>query len=137
MNLDPELGQALSVLLHVRTAARAVTGVRSLGSPLASLPVRDRGPRAVQLVVSESATAAVRFINLPPSALVDVLTPDGTQVRALPAGPGGAAEWDLLTARGTPIVGGLYRARIQARDATGRALPPQLLYFGVVRQRVE
>jgi tetratricopeptide (TPR) repeat protein len=137
VHLDPELGQALSPLLEVRTAGMVVASVRSLGSPLPSLPVRDRGPRAVQLIVSESSIPRARFINLPPRALVDILTPDGTQVRALPAGTGGVAEWDFLTARGTPIAGGLYRARVQARDGTGRSLGPQLLYFGVVRQRVE
>jgi hypothetical protein len=43
-------------------------------------------------------------------------------------------SWDLLTATGSPITGGLYRARVQGRDASGRSVPPQLFYFGVVRQ---
>jgi hypothetical protein len=36
---------------------------------------------------------------------------------------------------GAPIAGGLYRAQITGRDPTGRPFRPQLVYFGVVRQR--
>lgn len=138
VRLDPSLAQALSPLLEIRTTGKVVTGVRSLGSPLASLPVRERGPRAVQLsIVTEGRGPAVRFLNVPPRGVVQILKPDGTLVRALPTGDGWALSWDLLTEAGNPIAGGLYRARVQGRDASGRPLSPQLFYFGVVRQRGE
>jgi tetratricopeptide (TPR) repeat protein len=138
VDLDPSLGQALSPLLEIRTKGKVVTGVGSLGSPLQSLLVRDRGPRAVQLsTTTETGGAGIRFFNVPPRAQVQILEPDGTLVRALPANNGLAREWDLLTETGTPIAGGLYRVRVQGRDASGRPFPPQLLYFGIVRQRVE
>ena len=137
-HLDPLLAQALSPLLEVRTQGKLVTGVRPLDSPLPSLLVRDRGPRAFRLTVETGATAVgVRFLNVPRGALVQILEPDGTLVRPLPAGDGFAVDWDLRADTGTPIAGGLYLARLQGRDASGRPLAPQLVYFGVVRQRVE
>jgi hypothetical protein len=42
-------------------------------------------------------------------------------------------SWNLLSTVGNPIAGGLYEARIQGRDPSGRALPPQVLRFAVVR----
>jgi hypothetical protein len=41
------------------------------------------------------------------------------------------------TEAGRPIVGGLYRARVQGRDASGHTIAPQLFYFGVVQPRAE
>lgn len=134
VHLNPLLAQALAPLLEVRTTGNLVTGVRSLGSPLQSLPVRARGPRAVQLTVTPGAPALV-FLNAPPRGFVQVLKPDGALVRALPTGDGGSLSWNLLTETGSPIAGGVYRARVQGRDASGRSLAPQLLYIGVVRQR--
>jgi tetratricopeptide (TPR) repeat protein len=138
VDLEPSYGQALSPLLEIRTTGTRVVGVRSLGSPLSSLPVRDRGPRAVQLTTTtESGAPGIRFFNVPPRALVQIVRPDGTLVRTLPSSASLALDWDLLTDRGAPIGGGLYEARVQARDASGRPLRGQLLYFGVVRQRSE
>jgi Tfp pilus assembly protein PilF len=138
VHLDPSLAQGLSPLLEIRTAGKVVTGARNLGSPLASLPVRDRGPSAVQLaVVTGAAGSGVQFLNVPARGLLQILEPDGTLVRELPTGSGTAMSWDLLTATGSPITGGLYRARVQGRDASGRPVAPQLFYFGVVRQRAD
>lgn len=138
IHLDPSFGQALSQLLEIHTTGKVVAGVRTLASPLASLPVRQRDPRAVQLTVrTEPGAVGVRFINPPPRGFVQILKPDGTPVRSLPTGDGRALDWDLLTDAGAPVAGGLYRVHVQGRDPSGRPLPPQLFYFGVVRQRVE
>ncbi len=136
VDLDPSLAQALSTLLEIRTAGKVVTGVRSLGSPLPSLPVRERRPGAVELTVATRGNGVV-FSNVPPHGAVQILKPDGTLVRALSAGEGPSLSWDLVAETGKPIGGGLYRARVQGREASGRPLPAQSLYFGVVRQRVE
>jgi Tfp pilus assembly protein PilF len=132
VHLDPSLAEALSPLLELRTTGDVVTGARSLGSPLASAPVRDRGPRALQLSVTTGAEPpGLRFINVPPGALVRILKPDGTIVRTLPQGDG--ARWDFLGETRKPVGGGLYRAWVQGRDASGRPTAPQFLYLGVVR----
>jgi hypothetical protein len=55
----------------------------------------------------------------------------------LPTGDGRALDWDLLTDAGAPVAGGLYRVHVQGRDPSGRPVAPQVLYFGVVRQRVD
>jgi Tfp pilus assembly protein PilF len=137
VQLDPSLAQALSELLEIRTTGKAVTGVRSLGSPLPSLPLRERGPGALELTVAAGGGPRVLFLNVPPHDMVRILKPDGTVVRALPTGAGTDQSWDLMTEAGNPIGGGVYRARVQGRDASGRPLPPRVLYFGIVRQRVE
>jgi tetratricopeptide (TPR) repeat protein len=137
VHLDPTLAQALSPLVEIRTTGKVVSGVRSLAAPLATLPVRQRDPRAVQLSITAEAAGAVRFLNVPARGLVQILKPNGTLVRALPTGDGIVLGWDLLTASGNPIAGGLYRVRVQGRDPSGRPVPPQLLYFGVVRHRIE
>jgi tetratricopeptide (TPR) repeat protein len=135
---DPLLAEALSRLLEIRTTGKVVSGVRGLGSPLATLPVRARNPRAVQMTLAtEAARPGVRFLNVPARGLVQIVKPNGTLVRALPTGEGWALSWDLLTETGNPIAGGLYRARVQGRDASGRPVAPQLLYFAVVRHRAE
>ena len=138
VHLDPSLAQAISPLFEVRTTGTVVTGVKSVGSPLASLPVRERDPRAVQLTVSTDAGApGLVFLNVPTRGIVQILKPDGTLVRALPTGDGNSLRWDLLSGPGHPIAGGLYRARVLGRGVSGRPLAPQLFYFGVVRQRAE
>jgi tetratricopeptide (TPR) repeat protein len=138
VHLDPQFAQALSPLFQIRTTGHAVTGVTSLGSPLTSLPVRERGPRAVQLSIASGAgSPALLFLNVPPRGLVQILKPDGTLVRTLAASEGWAVSWDLRTETGNPIGGGLYRARVLGRDVSGRPAPPQLLSFGVVRRRGE
>ena len=138
VHLDPQLAQALSPLLQITTTGNVVTGVSSLGSPLATLPVRTRGPRDVQLTIANGATGtSVRFLNVPARGFVRILKPDGSLIRMLSTGDGWALHWDLLSDTQNPIAGGLYRAQVLGRDAAGRPLPPQFLYFGVVRQRAE
>jgi Flp pilus assembly protein TadD len=138
VKLDPSLAEALSSLLEIRTRDSTVIGVRSLGSPLTSLPVRSRGPRAVRLTITgETETPGLVFINVPAGGLVQVLKPDGSLVRSLPAGNGSPVRWDLLTDNGAPVAGGLYRAMVLGRDASGRAAGSQAIYVGLVRQRVE
>ena len=133
VHLDPSLAEALSPLLEVRTAGSVVVAVRRLGSPLPSLPMRDRGSHAVQWAPAAGTAPAVEFLNVPPGAQVRILKPDGTLVRALPAAQGSAPRWNLLTQTGTPIAGGLYRAHVQQRDARGRPLAPRVIPLGIVR----
>src|SRR5205823_1188380 len=138
VDLDPSLAQALSPLIQVRTKGNLVTAVKSMGSPLASLPVRARGPGAVQLTIGpEASLPALFFLNVPAQGLVQISRPDGTLIRELPRAGGSTLRWDLLTGAGTPVGGGLYRASVQGRDPSGRPRAPQLLYIGVVRQRAE
>jgi Tfp pilus assembly protein PilF len=135
VHLDPALASALTSLFEVHTRENVVTNVRSLGSPLASLPVRDRGPRAIQLRATSDAAPGVQFVNLPSRGVVQIIKMDGTLLRDLPVDRSGTVFWDLHIDGERPVVGGLYRARVQGRDASGRTVPPQLLYFGIVRQR--
>jgi hypothetical protein len=135
VRLDPQFAQALSPLIEMRTTGNAVSGVRSAGSPVATLVLRERGPSAFQLSLADNS--GVAFLNVPPRGFVLIFKPDGTLICALPTGDGGALRWDLLSAPGRPLDGGLYRAQVQGRDALGRMLPAQPLYFGVVRLRVE
>ena len=134
VDLDPSIAEALSRLFEVRTAGTTVTGVRIMAAPLSTLPVRDRGPRAIQLAASDAGTG-VRFFNVPPRSLVQIQKPDGTLIRALGPVDGWSVEWGLTSEAGVPVAGGLYRAMVTGRDPTGRPFSPQLLYFGVVRQR--
>jgi hypothetical protein len=126
------LAAGLSTLLDVRATGSGITAVRALESPLPSLPIRDQGPRAVQLMVAQPGPG-VSFTNLPPRAVVQVMKPDGTLLRSIPSGDGGVLHWNLLTDVGRPIAGGLYRVQVQGRDVSGRPFTPQPLYFGVVR----
>ncbi len=135
VHLDPALAQALSPLLEITTRGKTIVAVRSTRSPLASLPARERGPRDVQMTVAtEAGVSAVRFLNIPPRAIVQILKPDGSLVRALPASDGSRSSWNLRTDDGNPIAGGLYRARVLARAMGGGALVPQLFYFGILRR---
>ena len=134
VDLDPSVAEALSRLFEVRTQGSAIANVRMLESPLSTLPVRDRGPRAIQLSTADAA-GGVRFFNVPPRSLVQIQRPDGTRIRLLTPVDGWSVDWNLTTDGGAPIPGGLYRAQITGRDPTGRPFAPQLLYFGVVRQR--
>ena len=136
VHLDPSVAQALSPLLAVRTSDRSVTSVRVLDSPLPSLPVRERTLRSVKVAVDSTAGArVVSFLNVPAKGYVQILRPDGSIVKAMTAGDGSSVRWDLLTDAGVPVAGGLFRVRILGRDASGRPIPPQLFYLGIVRQR--
>ena len=66
---------------------------------------------------------------------MQILTPDGTLVRALPTSGVATLHWNFLSSAGLPVPGGLYLVRVQGRDPTGRMLPPQQLYLGVVHHR--
>ena len=134
MPIDPTLALALTSLVEVVTNGSAVTSVAGLGSPLPSLPVRDRGPRAVQVAASSNPGArTLQFLNVPPRGLVRVLKPDGTVIRSMPTGDGFSLEWDLLSETRHPVGGGLYRAQVLGRDASGRATPAQMVSFAIVR----
>lgn len=136
VRLDPSLAEALAPLLQIRTIGSVVTGVRALGSPLETLPVRYRRPEAPQLRVSGRATEpGIEFVSLPPRALVRILEPDGTLVRVFPSQEGTSLAWDLLTDAGHPIAGGLYRVEVRGQEASGRLSAPQRFFFGVVRLR--
>ncbi len=135
VHLDPALAQALTSLFEMHTRENVVTNVRSLGSPLASLPVRERGPRAIQLKATNDAAPGVQFINVPSPGVVQIMKTDGTLLRDLPVDRSGTVFWDLRVEGERPVAGGLYRARVQGRDASGRTVPPQLFYFALVRQR--
>jgi hypothetical protein len=135
VRLDPMLAQALTPLIAVRAAGDAVTAVESLGTPLTSLPLRDRGPRAARTELASDGTAALVFLNVPPGGLVQLFTPDGTPVRTLRMGQGIALPWDLRTDAGRVISSGLYRVRVQGGAAAGRVNPPQTFFVGLVRAR--
>jgi tetratricopeptide (TPR) repeat protein len=136
VHLDPSLAEALSPLHEVRTRGDVVIGVRSLGSPITSLPVRARGPRAVRMrITGETESPGLVFSNVPPRGSVQILEYDGTPIRSLTPAEQSSLTWNLLTERGAPVAGGLYRAVVQGRDSSGRTLPAQSLSFGVVRQR--
>jgi Tfp pilus assembly protein PilF len=138
VHLDPSFAEALSPLLEVRATEQGVAGVRVLAPPLTTLPVRARDPHAVELTVARGAASPhVAFTNVPSKGLLQILAPDGTLVRRLPINGAGGLDWDLRTEAGLPIAGGLYRARVQGRDASGHSVAPQLFYFGVVRPRAE
>ena len=135
VELDPLVGQALSPLIEVHTRDSTVVGAQALASPLPSLPVRDRGPRAVQVSVESDASGpSLRIFNVPPRSLVQILEPDGSVVRTLPTTDAWALHWNLRTDAGMPISGGLYRVRVLGRDPTGRPFAPHQFYFGVVRR---
>ncbi|HET7188947.1 MAG TPA: tetratricopeptide repeat protein [Gemmatimonadaceae bacterium] len=134
VSLDPSLASALAPLIEIRTTGDAVSEVQGAESPLPTLPMRERGARAVQVGL-DTGTPGVSFSNLPSQALVQVLTPDGTLVRALPTSGAATLHWNLLSSAGVPISGGLYLVRVQGRDPSGRTLPPQQIYLGVVRRR--
>ncbi len=136
VRLDPTLAEALSPLLQIRTVGNTVTGARFMGSPLITLPVRDRGPAAPRLTIGRgNAGPGVLFVNVPPGVSVRIHKPGGAVVRTLPPGEGSTLMWDLLTEAGTPISGGLYQARLEGNAASGSPFTPQLFSFGVVRLR--
>jgi hypothetical protein len=119
----------------VRTKGDTITGVRLLAAPLSTLPVRDRGPRAIQLSAANEGAPGVRFFNVPPRSLVEIMKPDGTLIRALQPTDSWSVSWDVMSESRTPVAAGLYRAQITGRDPTGRPFAAQLLYFGIARPR--
>ena len=131
---DPLIAEALFRLIEIRANGNVVAAARELDSPLPTLPVRMPDPRAVQLTLSTDASGPrVTFINVPARASIQILKPNGAIVRSLPASTGLVVRWDLLTEKGSPVASGLYRARVELRDASGRSVATQLLSFGVLR----
>ncbi len=133
VSLDPTLAQALGTLIELRTNGPVITAIRALAPPLESLLIRERGPSAFALTVASGN--AVAFLNVE-RGFVLVTRPDGTLVRAIPTDDGGVVRWDMLDNAKRPLAAGLYRARLRGHDAAGKPVPPQMLYFGVVRARV-
>jgi tetratricopeptide (TPR) repeat protein len=138
IQLDPSLGEAASSLFEVQRTNGGISNVRLLGSPFPSLPVRDRGPRAVRMsVTTDAGVVGLRIYNVPPRSQVRIVASDGSLVRALPVIDGWSHTWDLRSQRGTPIAGGLYRLQVQGRDPTGKPFAPFILPFGVVSRRAQ
>lgn len=136
VRLNPSLGEALASLLEIRTSGTVVVGVRMLGWPLATFPVRGRGPEGVRLTVGTAGgVSGLLFVNLPPRASVRILEPDGSLIRAWSTRGEPALAWDLLTEAGHPIASGLYHVQVQGPDASGRPIAPQRFPLGVVRLR--
>ncbi len=132
VRLDPTLAQALTALLDVHGDSTIQT-VRVLDTPLPTVLVRDRGPRATRITSAVDGRSAV-FLNVPAGALVQIFSPDGTLLRSLRMGSGLILPWDMRTTAGRPIAGGLYRARMQPRGGASPN-PSQTFLFSVVRTR--
>ena len=136
VRLDPSIAEALATLLQVHTRAGVVASLRLLGSPLPSLPVRDRGPGAARLAPASGPRPGVRFLNVPPAASVRILEGDGELVRELGPGEGSGATraWDLGDGAGRPIRGGLYEVQVREPREPGQPpRAPQRFFFGIVR----
>ncbi|MBC7894405.1 MAG: hypothetical protein H7066_03275 [Cytophagaceae bacterium] len=131
VHLDPSFAEALAPLLEVSVIGSKVTSIRSLGSPLASLPLRARAARA--LAVRVEGPASLVFDNVPARGFVLIFRPDGSLLSALPTGAAGMLRWDLMVAPGQPLGAGLYRAQVQGRDASGNIVPLQVHHLGFVR----
>jgi tetratricopeptide (TPR) repeat protein len=87
VHLDPSLAEALSPLHEIRSKGDVVIGVRSLGSPITSFPVRARGPQAVRIRMTGSTESpGLVFENVPPRGTVQIFEDDGTPVRTLNVG---------------------------------------------------
>lgn len=130
VHLDPALAEGLAPLLEVSVIGNKVTSIRSLGSPLPSLPLRARAASAFAVRVDG---ASLVFENVPAGSYVLIFRPDGSLLCALPADRTGLLRWDLMVAPGQPLGAGLYRAQVQGRDASGNVLPPQVHHLGIVR----
>jgi tetratricopeptide (TPR) repeat protein len=89
---------------------------------------RDEAERAYRSAPAEQPGLAVAWFNLG-----TLLAEAGRRSESSNA----FQEAVHLDPTGSPIGGGLYRARVLGRAAPGRPLQPQILSFGVVRQRVE
>jgi tetratricopeptide (TPR) repeat protein len=132
VRLDPEYGQALSALFRTMVDGDSAIVVSAVSLPLESLPVRDRGARAVQARVASDSNA-VDFFNVPATAIIQVFRPSGTLIRTLRAQGASGVAWDLHTDRGRVIGPGLYRVRALGRDASGQVVPAQTFYVGIAR----
>ena len=59
VSLDPSLASALSPLIELRTTGNTVSEVRRAASPLSTLPMRERGARAVQVALDTAPSPGV------------------------------------------------------------------------------
>jgi Tfp pilus assembly protein PilF len=135
VDLDPSVAEALGRLFEVRMRGDTIAALQIVPTPLPSLPVRDRGPRAIQMTnVQPVTTPGIRLFNVPPRSAVQIQRPDGTVLRTLAPSDGWSLEWDLTTGAGRPVGPGLYRAWVTGRDPTGRPFAPQVLWFGIIRR---
>lgn len=132
LQLDPALAEALSALVRVTWRDGAVAAVRPGDAP-AGVALPRLAARGVRIDAGATGERAIVFADVPPYGLVQILRPDGTILRSLPDGGARRVRWDVRTEGGAPVGGGLYRARVIARDRSGRAMPAQLLSFGLVR----
>lgn len=133
VSLDPRMHEALLPLVEFHTHSTTVDAMRTRA---ATLP-RDRGqafmPARVSIgVASTGGTLNVEFSAAGVISRVDISRPDGTLVRSMPTSAT-PARWDLKSDAGAPVAGGLYRARIFTRDASGRSTVTPL-YVGLVRR---
>ena len=134
VRLDPALAQGLSTLVRIRMSGAGVAGVLLVPSTVAPFPLAARRTGSAYVVVDSGAGGAgLRFAGVSQRGTLEILMPDGTPVRALATGSSESVRWDLLTDAGVPVTGGLYRVRVHGMDRSGRPMPTQLLYIGVVR----
>ena len=135
VRLDPAFAQALATLFRLTASENERTRVSRLPPPLPSLPIRDRGARAVEPRVGPDSLS-VAFVNLPATAIVQIFRPNGTIMRTVRSRGALSVDWDLRTDRGRPIPPGVYRVRVLGRDSNGRPVAQQTFYMGVARDVV-
>jgi Tfp pilus assembly protein PilF len=133
--LDPALDAAVASLVALRTSGKKVIAARAVALPWRRLTAAPRRAASDGPVFTLALTDAntMRISNAPIGGYVLVSAPDGTLLLALPVGLDGGVTWDLRTGEGVPLVSGLYRADVQGRDLSGKPVPSQPLYFGIVR----
>lgn len=131
--LDPLSAQALSSLFRLTFRSDSTVAVDTITLPLTSLPIRDRGPRAVQAGV-RSDSGGLAFVNVPATAIVQIFRPNGTLMRTLRSQGALVLDWDLRTERGQLVGPGLYRVRVLGRDTAGQPVPAQTFHIGIARR---
>lgn len=129
IRLDPQSAQALAALFRLDPAPDGTISLSAMGMPLTSLPIRDRGPRAVLARVAANSRS-LAFFNTPTTAIVQIFRPNGTLMRTMRSQGALSVTWDLRTDRGRLIGPGLYRVRVLGRDA-GQPIPQQSFSIGI------
>lgn len=133
VRLDPQLAEGLASLFEVQSSGdTAASSIVAVPPPLETLPVRARGPRSVTARLSGDGRSLV-FVNVPATTIFQVFRPNGTLVRTARTEKSLSLSWDLRTDRGRLAGPGLYRIRVLGRDTSGRPVPPQSFYIGLVR----
>ena len=141
LHLNPSYAEVYDALLFFQVSSPdARIAEVQLFSPLSAGAASDEPPGDALRIISDpdaAAPDAVRFINLPANATVQIYTRQGALLRALekpPASP--FLSWDLRTETGQPIPSGLYLIHVRARDDAGQALWTTVLRWAAVRQRI-